>query len=129
MFDFDFLGNNFLAFVFSCFFVTDLKIFFIITVKDIQNSLSESQRKFVQGYQSIRKLSIDEIKILPLTEIQRDIILHGSLAHFCHFRGSEKLEGTDKTFKEFNIERIQKELPHLEILKSKNQNNDLYYYN
>ena len=129
MFDFDFLGKNHLAFDLSCFIGTEIYFFNIYPGKKVPNSLSYAQKKFFEGYKSIRNLTENEVKILPLTEIQRFIILFGSWAHFCYVRGLEKIGDGHKTYKDFFNERIRKLLPHLLTLKSKWENDDLFYYN
>jgi Ser/Thr protein kinase RdoA (MazF antagonist) len=99
-----------------------------LNTRNLAHNLSSSQKKFVEGYNSIRTLTNDEIKLISLIEIMRWFILFGAWAVLIDEAG-EFIMKDDITVETFFMTKLKRLLPHINILKAKWINNDYYYYN
>lgn len=129
LFDFEFTGYNYYGFDIAAMIGTENILLNIMMGEQVPTHLSESQKQFFAGYNSIRKITQNELKSLPLFELERFIFIIGIWSHIIHFRGTELEQGTDELKKDFFTKRIIELIPQLKIIYDKWLNNDLYYYN
>ena len=127
LFDFDFVGENFLVFDIACMLGTEKVLFGLYSGIKVTKELTFSQKMFIAGYDKIKNITKQEIILLPLLEMQRWIVLIGAWAKAIYLYGNSP--SGEKTVKEVLIERIKDTIPHLQTLQSKFLRKDLYYYN
>ena len=123
LFDFDFLGETFLAFDVACLIGTERWVTKIFAVDKYENLAFNT---FIEGYNSVRQLSKTELAMLPLLEIMRWIILIGAWSEFLTKRGDELFEG--KTLRELLLKRIDTLLLHLQELQLLVTSKDYDYF-